>query len=51
MGEKFDKFKVGLKASLRNLGNITEKTLSDLEKSDRELNEKLKKAMGSASDF
>ena len=46
MNEKLRRFGVSLKHTLVNLGNSTSKVLENLEKSDREMNEKIKKITG-----
>lgn len=51
MGEKFNRFKESLKRTLSNLGSSTGNVLKNLEKTDKELNEKIKKATGSISNF
>ena len=51
MGEKFNRFKENLKVTIKNMGASAEKTLGSLEKADKEMQEKLKKISGSASDF
>ena len=51
MGEKFKKFAGNLKIILKNIGASAEKTLQNLDKADKEINEKMKVAMGSASKY
>ena len=51
MGEKMRRFKKSLVITLKNFGSATEKVLGNLEKQDREINEKMKRAMGSAGNI
>lgn len=46
MGEKTKRFMDSLKQTLSNLGKVTGKTLENLEKSNKEMEEKMKKATG-----
>lgn len=46
MKERTKRFWKSLKQTLNNVGNSTGKILSELEKSDKELQEKIKKATG-----
>lgn len=46
MGEKYKRFMESLKITLKNLGSSTGKVLENLEKSDKEINDKIAKAVG-----
>jgi flagellar biosynthesis chaperone FliJ len=51
MGEKTKRFMQELKKTLSSLGSATSKTLNDLDQADKKLQEKMKKSMGTASQY
>ena len=51
MPSRFQRFKENLKIIIENLGTSTGRILENLEKADKELNEKMKKATETASNY
>lgn len=51
MGEKFKKFSHELKRTLSQIGSSSEKIFDSLSKSDKEMQDRINKSLGSASKY